>query len=255
MEVVLFLILFVIFVLMIVTLGSLSDIKSKVEKLDTKVSSQLKTLREELVLPCKEDETPKKAISVPESGTPFVAPLLEAKPVLSPIKTPDAPFCPKPSVLQQSPVDSAAARIMRKIWNWIVVGEEFRNPGVPAEFAIATAWLVRVGVIVVVMAVGFGLQLSIKRGILGPAGRVACSLIFGTLFVGLGIRCMTKQLQMLGQGFIGGGLAMFYFAFYAASMMFNLMPAQFAFVSMALVTAAAVVIAVRLPMEYGGKCV
>ncbi|MEI6646606.1 MAG: DUF2339 domain-containing protein [bacterium] len=246
MEVVLFLILFIIFVLMIVALGTLSDIKSRVEKLDTKVSSQLKTLREELALSCKDEESPKKTVVVSEPVTLAVAPLFVAKPVLSPTETPKAEIHSKSPVLQQPPVDSAAGRIMSKIWNWIVVGEEFRNPGVPAEFAIATAWLVRVGVIVVVMAVGFGLQLSIKRGILGPSGRVACSLICGSVFVGLGLRCMTKKLQMLGQGFIGGGLAMFYFSFYAASMMFNLMPAQFAFLSMALVTAMAVVIAVRL---------
>ena len=284
MEVVLFLILFVIFILMIVTLGSLSDIKSKVEKLDAKVSGQFITLREELTRSRKEEEQPKKAVRVPEPVTPFavspcvVAPpkkmeeqILETKDIFDEdsvavqppdfaeevlyvpsvsvprsIKTPKPEIQSKPPVPQHPSVDSAVGRIMSKIWNWIVVGEEFRNPGVPAEFAIATAWLVRVGVIVVVMAVGFGLQLSIKRGILGPTGRVACSLIFGSVFIGLGLRCMTQKLQMLGQGFIGGGLAMFYFSFYAASMMFDLMPAQFAFVSMALVTAAAVVLAVRL---------
>ena len=286
MEVVLILILFVIFVLMIVTLGSLSDIKSKVEKLDAKVSGQFLTLREELARSRKGEEQPKMAVFVPEPVASFAVPpcvvtspkkmeeqIIETKDIFdedsealpppdfaeemlyvpsvsvpSSIETPKAEIHPKPLVLQQTPADSAVGRIMSKIWNWIVVGEEFRNPGVPAEFAIATAWLVRVGVIVVVMAVGFGLQLSIKRGILGPSGRVACSLICGSVFVILGLRCMTKQLQMLGQGFIGGGLAMFYFSFYAASMMFKLkfMPPSAAFVSMALVTAAAVVIAVRL---------
>jgi uncharacterized membrane protein len=253
MEVVVFLFLFVIFVLLIVTLGTLSDIKSRVEKLDSKVSSQFITLREELTRARTREEQPKMAVFVPAPGTSVAAPPCVVAPpkkmeeqILETKEKPKAEIHPKPPVLQQPPVDSAVGRIMSKIWNWIVVGEEFRNPGVPAEFAIATAWLVRVGVIVVVMAVGFGLQLSIKRGILGPSGRVACSLICGSVFVGLGLRCMTKKLQMLGQGFIGGGLAMFYFSFYASSMMFNLMPAQFAFLSMALVTAAAVVIAVRL---------
>ncbi|MEI7948456.1 MAG: DUF2339 domain-containing protein, partial [bacterium] len=284
MEVILFLILFVIFILMIVTLGSLSDIKSRVEKLDAKVSGQFCALREELARSRKGVEQPKIAILVPEPVIPFAVPpcvvappkkmeepIIETKDLFEEdslavqppdfaaevlcastesvprsVETPKAEIQPKPPVLQQPPVDSTVGRIMSKIWNWIVVGEEFRNPGVPAEFAIATAWLVRVGVIVVVMAVGFGLQLSIKRGILGPSGRVACSLICGSIFVVLGLRCMTRQLQMLGQGFIGGGLAMFYFSFYAASMMFKLMPPHLAFLSMALVTAAAVVIAVRL---------
>jgi uncharacterized membrane protein len=267
MEVVLFLILFVIFILMIVTLSSLSDIKSKVEKLDAKVSGQFIALREELARLRQGDELPKKAAPVALPITPpativqtiilppVVAPLVVAEPpkkqeqVLTPApkltEAQQATAQPKPPVLKQPPVESAVGRIMSKIWNWIVVGEEFRNPGVPAEFAIATAWLVRIGIIIVVMAVGFGLQLSIKRGLLGPSGRVACALFFGSAFVALGLRNMTKKLHLLGQGFIGGGLAMFYFSFFAASMMFKLIPLEVAFGCMIGVTAAAVVIAVR----------
>jgi uncharacterized membrane protein len=138
-------------------------------------------------------------------------------------------------------------RILKKIWDWIVVAEEYRRPEVPAEFAIATAWLVRFGIIIVVMAVGFGLQLSISSGLLGPTGRVALALLCGSAFVALGLRNMTKKLALLGQGFIGGGLAMFYFAFFAGSMRYKLeyMPIEVAFGCMIGVTAAAVVIAVR----------
>ncbi len=255
METVVFLILFVIFVLLIVTLSSVSELKSKVEKLDAKVLGQFKALRDELAQSRNrnEDVIP-TVVVVPEKvahPVDVVPPVLEKKPL--PLQPPPIISETKKEVIQAAPqkpqpppVDSAVGRIMSKIWNWIVVGEEFRNPGVPAEFAIATAWLVRVGVIVVVMAVGFGLQLSIKHGILGRTGQVMCSLICGSVFVGLGLRCMTKQLQMLGQGFIGGGLAMFYFSFYAASMMFNLMTTYLAFVCMGVVTAAAVVLAVRL---------
>jgi hypothetical protein len=254
MEVVLFLILFVIFILMIVTLSSLSDIKSKVEKLDAKVSGQFIALREELARSRnkKEDVLPAE-VAVPEKNSrqldivvPALAkhtPPLQPPPIISEIQK--AAILPKPSVLPKPPVESAVGRVLGKIWNWIVVGEEFRKPGVSAERAIAIAWFVRLFVIFAVMTVGFGLQLSIKHGILGPTGRVACSLLCGSVFVGLGLRCMTKRLQMLGQGFIGGGLAMFYFSFFAASMMFKLIPLEVAFGCMIGVTAAAVVIAVR----------
>jgi len=142
-------------------------------------------------------------------------------------------------------VDTAAAKLLRRAWNWVVVGEEFRKPGESAEFAIATTWLIRAGVLIAVFAVGFGLQLSIARGLLGPAGRVALALLCGAAFLAGGLRCMTRRYQMLGQGFIGGGLAMFYFAFYAAAVMFGLMPVSGAFACMAAVTASAVVLAVR----------
>lgn len=263
MEAVLFLILFVIFILMIVTLSSLSDIKSKVEKLDAKVSGQFSALREELSRLRQGDALPKTTAPVALPITPpapivqkvmlppVVAPLVVAEPakkqehvVAPPPKLTEAQQAtaqPRPPVLKQPPVESAVGRIMSNIWNWIVVGEEFRKPGVPAEFAIAAAWLVRVGVIVMVVAVGFGLQLSI----VGPTGRVAGTLLVGSLFVALGLRNMTKKLHLLGQGFIGGGMAMFYFAFFAASIRYQLMPLSVAYGCMICVTAAAVVLAVR----------
>lgn len=162
-----------------------------------------------------------------------------------------APVVPKPPTAVKppqpivSPQETAVDRILKKIWDWIVVGEEYRRPEVPAEFAIATAWLVRVGIIIMVMTVGFGLQLSISSGLLGPSGRVACAMLCGSAFVALGLRNMTKKLALLGQGFIGGGLAMFYFSFFAASMMWKILPIGVAFGCMIGVTAASVVIAVR----------
>lgn len=37
--------------------------------------------------------------------------------------------------------------ILREIWSWIVVGEEHRPQGVTWEFAFATNWLMRLGVL------------------------------------------------------------------------------------------------------------
>lgn len=159
-----------------------------------------------------------------------------------------APAAVKPSPAAGAPVsetDSAGVRLLHRMWNWIVVGEEYRRPGLSAEFAIATTWLIRAAVLIAVFAVGFGLQLSIARGLLGPAGRVALALVCGSAFVVTGLLCMGKRYQRLGQGLMGGGLAMFYFAIYAAAMMFRLVPVTWAFGCMAAVTATAVVLAVR----------
>ena len=132
------------------------------------------------------------------------------------------------------------------MWNWIVVGEEFRKPGVSMEFAFATAWLIRMGILIVVLGVGFGLQLSISRGVLGPAGRVAMSFLGGAAFLLAGVWCMAREKwKMLGQGFAGGGLAMFYFAFFAAATMFKLFPVTVSFAGMIVVTLTAVVVATR----------
>lgn len=187
---------------------------------------------------------PVAAAVTPRLPAPAPSATAAKPPKLPLLSLADAPAAP--AVAPKRDVDAAGVKLLRRMWNWVVVGEEFRRPGLSAEFAIATTWLVRVGVLSVVLMVGFGLQLSIARGLLGPAGRVSLALVCGTVFILLGLRCLGRRYQMLGQGFVGGGLAMFYFAFFAAAMLFHLMPVTGAFACMAAVTAAAVVLAVRL---------
>ena len=189
--------------------------------------------------PVSPSVVPAAQLPCPVIPSQVAVPRAAVPPLLSPAAT-------SPVSQARPEVDAAAVRLLRRAWNWVVVGEEYRKPGVSAEFAIATTWLIRAFVVITVFAVGFGLQLSIARGLLGPAGRVSLALVCGAVFIAAGLRCLGKRYQMLGQGFIGGGLAMFYFAFYAAAAMFHLMPIPWSFVCMAAVTASAVVLAVRL---------
>ena len=141
--------------------------------------------------------------------------------------------------------ETAAREMLRKAWNWFVVGAEFRRQDVSAEFAIASNWLMRGGIFILVFGVGFFLKYSITRGLLGPEGRVALSVLAGIGLMVWGLRLFGKQYQLLGQGFVGGGLAMLYFSVYSAAVMFELIPLGPAFVLMAMVTAVSAVLAVR----------
>ncbi|MEI6210330.1 MAG: DUF2339 domain-containing protein, partial [bacterium] len=67
--------------------------------------------------------------------------------------------------------------ILRKTWNWIVVGEEHRPQGVSIEYAVATNWLLRMGVLILVCGIGFFLRYSYAHGLIGPWGRVSISLV------------------------------------------------------------------------------
>lgn len=152
----------------------------------------------------------------------------------------------------QSPVPSderfmAVRDILRRLWQWILVGEEYRpTAGVSLEYAVATTWLTRAGIMMLVACVGYFLKWSLDRELIGPFGRVALALCAGVGLLSGGIRMMTRRWHVLGQGFVGGGLAILYFALFAAGPRYHLLPTPGAFAAMILVTVAAGVLALRL---------
>lgn len=139
---------------------------------------------------------------------------------------------------------TAFERAMANAWNWFIIGEEYRKPGESWEYAAATNWLLRVGIAVVLAGIAFFLKYSIEKGLMGPLGRVALSLAAGLALIVGGVRLLFKKYHLLGQGLIGAGFVTLYFAFYAASGLYQLLPSGAAFALMVCVTASAGALAV-----------
>lgn len=173
---------------------------------------------------------------------PPPAPPVQPAPPPPPVVPPVLP--PRPRAMNAA--QAKAIDVLGKIWNWIVIGEEFRRPGSSWEFAVATNWLLRAGIVVVVVGVGFFLKYSIEHGLLGPQARVALSLLAGVGMLVGGTRLMGKPYQLLGQGLMGGGLAILYFSLFAACNFYRLIGVLAAFGLMALVTLVAGTLAARM---------
>jgi uncharacterized membrane protein len=179
-----------------------------------------------------------KAVKTP---APPALPTAPAKKVVWDTKPPEIL---QKAAAQQSKLAESVGEVLGKIWNWVLVGD--RSENVTTEFAVATTWLVRAGILLFAFGAAFLLKWSSDKNLIPDVARVAMCMVAGVVMVVAGIKLLGKKYDLIGQGLLGGGLLVLYFSCYAAGPgMYRLVPTPVAFLLMILVTIAAGMLSVR----------
>ncbi|MCH8310565.1 MAG: DUF2339 domain-containing protein [Chloroflexi bacterium] len=89
------------------------------------------------------------------------------------------------------------------------------------EMILGGNWLARIGVLAVVIGMGFFLKLAFENNWIGETGRVLLGISAGLAFLGAG-EYWRKRYPAYAQALVGGGIALLYLSIYAAYAIFGL---------------------------------
>lgn len=109
-------------------------------------------------------------------------------------------------------------------WNWFLYGREEIQPGENLEYITASNWLIRAGMLILVLGVGFFVNYSIEQGWFLPAYRILATTLLGGLMYLVGLRLWNTSLNLLGQALLAGSACVLYFSAFGASEMWELIP-------------------------------
>ena len=137
---------------------------------------------------------------------------------------------PSAAAAEQGGPPSQSTKLQAASWNW--------------EWLVGGNWLARVGILAVVIGIGFFLKLAFDNDWIGETGRVVLGLAIGLGLLGAG-EFWRRKYPVWSQPVTGGGIAVLYLSIFAAYSLYELIPAWYALGFSLLVTLAAAGLAIR----------
>jgi uncharacterized membrane protein len=112
------------------------------------------------------------------------------------------------------------------------------------EAKIGGKWLNYVGILAVIVGMGFFIKYAFENEWIGPTGRVILGILVGLGFIGLG-EYWKKKYKYYSQGLVGGGIAILFLALFGAASFYEIIPMSVGRVLFIIVTIFAVLLSVR----------
>ncbi|MCB1160196.1 MAG: DUF2339 domain-containing protein, partial [Leptospiraceae bacterium] len=261
MEAVYFVVLFIFFVILLFMISQLKeeirkqreqlrDIETLLKKNGVSIPKEEKTETRKvpeakIYSPPSEEpvraKPPAGLVSLKAEATPQEEKLEEKQPEVIEKSVSREPVFFKQEILEEKP--ETGSKALSKIKSWILYGQE-EVPVGSVEYAVATTWLLRIGIIAIVSALVYVLNWSIERNLIGPSARLLIGLLSASAMLLGGIKLINKKYHLIAQGLLGGGIATFYFSTYAAGHFYQMIPVGLEFLFMALITVGAGVVSV-----------
>jgi|GEM_PF-3577010 len=204
-------------------------------------------------------ETIRKASSTPEIK-PEVQPQIrpevkaESKPEIKPgIKSEHVKLPPRiaavPPPVRTAPKETVKAGpfefVPDWITDWLFVRGKYRKPGVSAEYAAATAWLVRLGVLILLFGVGFLAKYMIEHSLFPPSLRVLSLFALAAVLFFAGVKLASTKYSPVALGMIGLSFATGYLCIFTGSRLCGLIGLPWAYAAMIVLTAFCMSFSVR----------
>ena len=206
----------------------LEGLRLQLRRLEKRVKELASPEIDKAVQPEAEEPEPQPPERPPE-------PVPAARVTPPPMRT----FVEPPPPVEQPPVLEPSPAVSEE------VPEPAKPFGIPSlEVTLGTKWLGWVGIVMVLMGVGFFLKYAYDNNWIGPVGRLTLGAFAGIAAVIAGERFRRRDWQPLFQTLTGGGIAIFYICVFFSFQIYELSGQGLSFVLAILVTAFAVTIAV-----------
>ena len=177
----------------------------------------------------KENAKPDDGVHISPAPTEKHKPLIQSQESTRP--------APPLQTAQPSAFEVATRDTLRKIRNWILIGEEDTPEGTQMETALASQWLLRVGVLLLFAGSAYLMKYSIEHDLFSPEQRVGAGLLSGLLLMVGSHRIREGRYSLLRYGLMGSGIGILYISTLAATTFYHFLTPGLGFLAIAMISA------------------